>query len=223
MSNTPSGPAFRRLDTATRRRQLLATGAALFATQPYDEVWVDDVARTAGISRGLLYHYFGSKRGFLSAVVEQEAATLLAVTEPDDRLPPPERLRAVLDAYLDYVRAHPHGYRALFRGALGADTAIRSIVDGNLARQQERVLRAVVGPGPAPEPVRLAVRGWLSFLVAVCLDWLENPVLDRTAVRELCADTLTGALGASGHGAPPTPGSATDAGHRAPPRDEGGG
>lgn len=219
MSNTPSGPAFRRLDTATRRQQLLATGAALFATQPYDEVWVDDVARTAGISRGLLYHYFGSKRGFLSAVVEQEAATLLAVTEPDDRLPPPERLRAVLDAYLDYVRAHPHGYRALFRGALGADTAIRSIVDGNLARQQERVLWAVVGPGPAPEPVRLAVRGWLSFLVAVCLDWLENPVLDRTAVRELCADTLTGALGASGHRAPATERPAPHADRRAAPPD----
>lgn len=202
MSNSPSGPAFRRLDTETRRRQLLAAGASLFATQPYDEVWVDDVARAAGISRGLLYHYFGSKRGFLSAVVEQEAATLLAVTEPDDRLPPAERLRAVLDAYLDYVEAHPHGYRALFRGALGADTAIRSIVGGNLARQQERVLRAVVGRGPAPEPVRLAVRGWLSFLVAVCLDWLENPVLDRAAVRELCADTLTGALRASGHRTP---------------------
>lgn len=71
-------------------------------------------------------------------------------------------------------------------------------------------------PGPAPEPVRLAVRGWLSFLVAVCLDWLENPVLDRTAVRELCADTLTGALGASGHGAPPT---APDSDLRAVPPD----
>jgi AcrR family transcriptional regulator len=45
-----------RLSTERRREQLLAIGAGLFAKRPYDEVWIDEVAEIAQVSRGLLYH-----------------------------------------------------------------------------------------------------------------------------------------------------------------------
>jgi AcrR family transcriptional regulator len=190
--------SFTRLDVDTRRRELLRAGCELFAAQPYDEVWIDDVARHAGVSRGLLYHYFGSKRGFLTAIVEHEAAELVRVTEPDPALPPQQRLDAVLDAYLDYLEAHPQGYRAIYRGAAGADTGIRAIMDTNLHHQEQRLLAALAGDAPATDALRLAVHGWLAFLIATCLAWLDNPTLDRTSLRNLCARTLTGAVLASG-------------------------
>jgi AcrR family transcriptional regulator len=61
----------RRLSTGERREQLLSVGARLFSESPYDDVWIEQVAEIAGVSRGLLYHYFPTKRDFFAAVVER--------------------------------------------------------------------------------------------------------------------------------------------------------
>lgn len=195
-------PGRRRLDVETRRRELLRAGAELLAAHPDDEIWIDDVARRAGVSRGLLYHYFGGKRAFLAAVVEDEAGTLLAATEPDPDLPPGQQLRAALDAYLTYLEAHPSGYRALYLCAAGSDAQIRAIVENNLRRQEQRLLDGVTGGAPVPEPVRLAVRGWLASLIAICLDWLGNPTLDRASLCDLLVSTFAAVITAAGY-APP--------------------
>ncbi|GGM38253.1 TetR family transcriptional regulator [Longimycelium tulufanense] len=187
------------MDVSARRHQLLEVGCELFASQPYDEVWIDHVAARAGVSRGLLYHYFGSKRDFLRAIVEHEAAALLAATEPDPDLPPPEQLRAALDGYLDYVANHPHGYRAIYRGTASTDAQVRTIIDNNLRQQEQRLLTALTYGESPSERLRLAIHGWIAFVVATCLDWLDNPTLDATAIRDLCADALTGILTTGNH------------------------
>lgn len=187
MSNKPR----QRLDVGARRAQLLAVGSELFAARPYDDVWIDDVAERAGVSRGLLYHYFGNKRGFLHAVIERETQQILAATEPDPSLPPGERLRTSIDGYLDYVVAHPHGYRAIFRGVVSSDARVRELVDANLRRQEDRILAAASGGAPITPQLRLAVHGWLAFLVAVVLEWLDDPV---PLPRDEIADLVIGAL-----------------------------
>ena len=73
----------RRLSPEDRRAQLLALGAELFASLPYDEVHIEAVAEQAGVSRGLLYHYFPTKRAFFAALVREGAARMAADTEPD--------------------------------------------------------------------------------------------------------------------------------------------
>ena len=70
----------RRLSTEERREQLLAVGARLFSESPYDDVWIEQVAEIAGVSRGLLYHYFPTKRDFFAAVVERESERMLRMT-----------------------------------------------------------------------------------------------------------------------------------------------
>ncbi len=179
-----------RLDVEARRSQLLAVGSELFASRPYDDVWIDDVAERAGVSRGLLYHYFGNKRGFLHAVIERETQEILAATEPDPDVPAEERLRASIDGYLDYVVAHPHGYRAIFRGVVSSDARVRELVDANLRRQEARILDALSPGAPASPQLRLAVHGWLAFLVSVVLDWLDDPTVERSAIAELALDAL---------------------------------
>lgn len=189
-----SNKSFSRMDVAERRAQLLSVGCELFATRPYDEVWIDHVADCAGVSRSLLYHYFENKRGFLRAIVERETAAILEATRPDPQLPPAEQLRASLDAYFEYVAAHPHGYRALFQGAPATDSEVRTLIRANLERQEQRILSAVTTTGAHAERLRLAVHGWLALVVAVALDWLDQPRVDAAVARDICEDALRGVL-----------------------------
>ncbi|MCT7351712.1 TetR/AcrR family transcriptional regulator [Streptomyces sp. 15-116A] len=190
----------RRLSTEERREQLLSVGARLFSESPYDDVWIEQVAEIAGVSRGLLYHYFPTKREFFAAVVERESERMLRMTAAVPGVPVREQLASGLEAYLAYVEAHAHGYRAFHRADAAGDQAVRRVYQRALAAQEEQILAALAADpefGTAFEErpdVRLAVRGWLAFTTAVCLEWLRGSELSREQVRELCARALLGVL-----------------------------
>ncbi|KND30041.1 TetR/AcrR family transcriptional regulator [Streptomyces acidiscabies] len=190
----------RRLSTQERREQLLSVGAALFSESPYDEVWIEQVAEIAGVSRGLLYHYFPTKRDFFAAVVERESTRMLRLTAAVPGVPVREQLSAGLDAFLGYVEEHAHGFRAFHRADSAGDQAVRRVYQRALAAQERQILAALAadpefGPlfGERAE-VRLAVRGWLAFMTSVSLEWLRGGELSREQVRELCARALLGVL-----------------------------
>src|SRR2546430_17357304 len=119
--STPSPAPRVRLDLDERREQLMRIGLELFSTNSYDAVSIDEIAARAGISKGLLYHYFPSKREFYVAGVRAAAQQLRDVIEPDPELPPAQRLRLPLEAYLDYVEPHPEGYMSPMRAGTGPD------------------------------------------------------------------------------------------------------
>lgn len=184
-----SEPARTRLQTDTRRAQLLELGLELFAARPYDDVSIDDIAREAGISKGLLYHYFGGKRDFYVAVVGEAAARLRAATEPDPTLDPRGRIVAGLGAYLDFVDERATAFTALMRGGLGTDAEIAAIIDDT---RQAFVDRFVEGLGlTAPRPVfRTAVRAWIGAVEAASLDWLTTKELPRETLLLLLLSSL---------------------------------
>ncbi|MFJ5531993.1 TetR/AcrR family transcriptional regulator [Streptomyces sp. NPDC093261] len=190
----------RRLSTGERREQLLAVGARLFSESPYDEVWIEQVAEIAGVSRGLLYHYFPTKRDFFAAVVERESERMLRMTEAVPGVPVRDQLAASLDTFLAYVEEHAHGFRAFHRADAAGDQAVRKVYQRSLAAQERQVLAALAadpqfGPGVAERPdLRIAVRGWLAFTTAVCLEWLRGAALSRDQVRDLCARALWGVI-----------------------------
>src|SRR5207253_2394425 len=99
-----------RLGNDERRAQLLEVGLELFSTRPYDGVPINEVAARAGVSRGLLYHYFPTKRDFYVDIVRAAIADAYEFSEPDPNLPPLERLRASVDAWLDYVESNAAGF-----------------------------------------------------------------------------------------------------------------
>lgn len=173
-----ASPPRRRLSPPDQRRtELLDIGARLFSQHAYEDVRIEEVAELAGVSRGLMYHYFPTKRDFLAAVVQRESDRLLAVTEPDPALSVHDRIAAGLDAYLDYIESHAQGVLAVNRGGAGsADASIRGIVDAELDVQQQRIVDALGGPDATDlDFVALAVRGWISFVRSVCIEWLEDP------------------------------------------------
>ena len=190
----------RRLSTEERKEQLLTVGARLFSENPYDDVWIEQVAEIAGVSRGLLYHYFPTKRDFFAAVVERESERMLRMTAAVPGVPAREQLAVALDTYLEYVHTHAHGYRAFHRADAAGDQTVRRVYQRALAAQERQILVALAADpefGPAlgeRADVKLAVRGWLAFTTAVCLEWLRGPELSREQVRNLCARALLGVI-----------------------------
>jgi AcrR family transcriptional regulator len=105
------------MDPDSRREQLLELGVRLLSSRSLDELSIETLAEEAGISRGLLYHYFGNKLDFHRAVVRKAADDLIRVTAPVQDGEPLERLAKSLDAYVGYVVANYAGYVSLVRRA----------------------------------------------------------------------------------------------------------
>src|SRR5258705_6904135 len=129
-----------RLTIDERREQLVRLGTEIFAERPFDEVSIDDIAAAAQISKGLLYHYFPSKRDFYVEVVRFSAMEMEALTEPDPSLEPRARRSASLDRYLDYVESHAQGYATLMRAGIGSDPQVAAVVEEVPARIVDRIL-----------------------------------------------------------------------------------
>jgi AcrR family transcriptional regulator len=180
------------LPADARREQLLRVGAEMFSSRAYDEVEISEVAKAAGVSRGLLYHYFPGKRAFYAAIVEAHANDLARVTDTDVK--GLDSLRSVIDAYFDYAEQHEAGYRAMHRGAPSADPAIRSIIDRSRDLHASRLLSFLPEPVRNSPTARVAVDGWVSFVLTACLDWLDNREINREWLREICVDALVAAL-----------------------------
>jgi AcrR family transcriptional regulator len=194
-----------RLDVEERRTQLVELGLEHFGGRAYDDVSIDAIAEAAGISKGLLYHYFPTKRAFYAATVRAAAARLVASTETDDSAAPFERLHAGLDAYLGYVRVHARAYATLLRSGVGVDPEIARIVDETRVLFIDRLTSGFGqdhARGDEREDaqqhsplVRLALRGWVGFAEATSLGWTEaiaggEPAPSQTEVRDLLASAL---------------------------------
>jgi AcrR family transcriptional regulator len=187
-----SEPAYTRLDVDTRRRRLLEHGADLFARHSYDELSMAAIARAAGVSKALLYHYFPSKQAYFSATLEQKAAELAARVAPDPSLPPAEQLAAGLDAFLGWIEENGQAYGKLVRSA-GAVPDVHELMEEVRAATAAQIVHGLPGE-PTPER-RTAVRAWLWFMDGAILDWLEHGDLDRAELHRLLLRALEGALG----------------------------
>lgn len=195
MKRPPKEAPGLRLEPDARRANLLSVGAAAFGASAYDDVQIDQIAQLAGVSRGLLYHYFPGKQEFFAAIIQKGYGDILRVTSPNPELSPTDQLQASLEAYLDYVERHPHMYRALFRSAASAHKSIQEEVNRNLEAQAQRILSALAPTAPPTPLLRLSVRAWLAFLVNAALDWLDrSPEVDRHQVIAVCTAALQGAV-----------------------------
>ncbi len=187
-----------RLSPEERREQLLDLGIRLLATRSLDELTIDLLAEEAGISRGLLYHYFGSKQAFHEAVVRHAAEDLIAQTLPPTDGDPLARLLRSVTAYVDYVIANHEGYVSLVKAAAGGNESLRAIYEDARSVLNGRIFREdaphVVGAGeivPDTPAHRLVVRGWSAMVEELVLSWIEDP---SGVSREQLIGILTASL-----------------------------
>jgi len=180
----------RRLSEEERREQLIELAIDLFGRSSFDDVSIDDVAGRAGISKGLMYHYFRSKRDLYVAAVQRAADQLLDALEPPADLPTQVRLVQGFDAYLDYVEQSPQAYVSLVRGGVGVDAEVAEIIEQARTRIAGIILDGL-GFGQPTVLQRLAVRGWLAASEQTCLTWLaERPFSRERLVSFLMAALL---------------------------------
>jgi AcrR family transcriptional regulator len=155
------------------------------------------IAREAGISKALLYHYFPSKQEYFAETLREAAEDVARHTAPDPSLPPLEQLTGSVDAYLAWIDENRVAYSKLMEGATGV-SEVRDIMTEVRVRTAARILEGLgFGEDPPARP-RAAVRGWLWFMDGACLDWLEHRDMERTELRDLLLGTLLGALTAAG-------------------------
>jgi AcrR family transcriptional regulator len=192
-------PAYTRLQVDERRRRLLELGAELFARHSFAELSMAHIAREAGISKALLYHYFPSKRDFFLATLAQAAAEVARRTEPDPDRPAAEALARSLGAFLAWVEENELAYRKLMESA-GGVAEVGALIDEVRDRTSNRILEGLGAGGDPPPRVRAAVRAWLWFVDGAILDWLDHRDLTRDELRDLLLGSLAGALSAAGAG-----------------------
>ena len=182
-----------RLSPDQRRTQLLDLGVALLGTRSLDDLTVDLLAEQAGISRGLLYHYFGGKQAFQEAVVRRAVDDLVAQTAPPAGGEPLDRLLASMTAYVDYVTDNYEGYASIVRAAQSGNETLRRLHEEARRVLTDRIFTEdaqgeVIPDTPA---TRLAVRGWSAMTEELVLAWAA----DRgTVSREDLLAALTGSL-----------------------------
>ncbi|MES9523022.1 TetR/AcrR family transcriptional regulator [Streptomyces capoamus] len=183
-----------RLAPADRRAQLLAVGARFFATHPYADVLMEEVAEAAGVSRALLYRHFPSKQALFAAVYQQAADQLLAETrfDPADSLV--EQLIQGLDVHLDYFIANRNAVLAANR-VLAGDPLIQTIMTNELDALRARLLAVLpLADASAHDAVSAVLKSWLVFVQVLCVDWLTHETCTRTQVRDVCIGAVLGAL-----------------------------
>ena len=164
-----------RLDPAQRRDQLIELGAKMLSIRGFDDISIEEIAKKAGISRGLLFHYFPSKRDFHLAIAARGSDELLAILKPNTDLPPVDMVRDLLNRYVDYVLENRDGYTAILRGPSSGDPDMRSVADKSRKRIVDQTLSFVPLPPEQITPrIRLATRGWIAFVEETTLNWLED-------------------------------------------------
>jgi AcrR family transcriptional regulator len=104
------------------RTRLLEAAAAEFAAAGVDGANVNRISLAAGLAKGTIYNYFASKRELFLAVVEEASARAAAgaAAVPADA-PTAQRLEAILESDIDWVREHEDFARVLVREVLAGD------------------------------------------------------------------------------------------------------
>lgn len=95
------------------RATLLNCSLSLFAAKGYDAVGVQQIVEAAGIKKPTLYHYFGSKRGVLEALMQERFSPFLtqlaqATTYAGDL---PLTMQRVVERYFQFAMCEPTLYQ----------------------------------------------------------------------------------------------------------------
>jgi len=171
--------ARKRLSPEQRREQILGAAHRVFATHDPSSVTFEEIAAEAGVSRALVYNYFGDKGSLLAEVYRQAFEDLdrelLDALRTDDR--PEHRLRELVVRYVGFARTSTGTWQLLGHVAAVQHPAVQAV-------HQQRVAELAAALGAEPG-VRLAMAGLLGLLEGVTRQWLAHP---EATIEQFLAD-----------------------------------
>lgn len=159
------------------------------------------IAEAAGISKPLLYHYFPSKLELFKAAVAERASELQRLIEPTGEGTPFEQLTRSLDAYLGWIENNSRAWTKLMRSAATVPEAVE-LVEAFRTQTLEQLLVRLTGRRKPRPVLRNALKGWLGYVDAAILDWIEAGDPSRDQVRDLIIAAFGAALMAAQHADP---------------------
>jgi AcrR family transcriptional regulator len=202
-TNTLARP---RLGAGARRAMIVEAAGQLFGEHGYDATTLEEIAAAAGVTKPILYRHFDSKQDLYLALLRRHRDDLPTFAEvAPASAPPADRVRAVLDFWLDYVESHVYAWRMLFRdrgGGAEIDAFRREVQD-----RARGVLAGLIGElsaGAIPRRERLPLAELMRMgMASLVLWWVETPGVSREAVLDamtrawlgLLATTTTPSLG----------------------------
>ncbi|QFU93092.1 transcriptional regulator BetI [Amycolatopsis sp. YIM 10] len=192
MSTEPA-PKWRRLEPDARKEQIFDCAAELFGQRPYAEVSTSDIAAEAGVARGLINHYFGTKRELYLAVIRRALTVPHFAVEilPEGTLE--QRVDAAVSWFLDMVgRQENLWLAAIAPEGIGRDLAVEQILEEADRESADRVLEAVdiTADDPHHSELNALVRAYGGMVKAAGREWLVRGALTREQVHTLLTKTL---------------------------------
>jgi AcrR family transcriptional regulator len=190
MLNSVSGNVRRRLSADDRRRQLVGIGLSKIIDTPIQDLSMDQIAAEAGISRGLLFHYFPTKTDFYLACIAAAGRRILRNTAPSEDDEGPEQVRTMLTAMIEQIDRRREFYLTLVHGSGVADPRLVEVHQSVRSVSTDRVVTAL-GLGPAQRDV---VHAWWAYVEDRALTWSASPAdarpLTLTALVQHCERAL---------------------------------
>jgi len=181
---TTERKAVTRLDPAVRRTQIIEAAARLFATRDPAEVPFEEIADAAGVSRALVYNYFGDRGGLLAAVYlyHFDAVNQRLREAAPEGATASERMRAIVNAYLDFAAQHPGAWRLL---------RVARAVDHPRVQEARRLRMQEVATfwGGSPEALIVAY-GITGLLEEATIEWLQTAGSDTDHVASVLHDLM---------------------------------
>ena len=181
-------PGRLRRTAGDRRSQLVQIGLELLPTTPVQELTIDEVARRAGISRSLLFHYFATKRDYYTAVTRAAADLLMEHLLPRPGTPSDEQVTGMLDRYVGWVETFRDPPLAFVRGAAGGDPWVSEVYEETRNRLVEVTLDALELPDDAR--CRQLILAWFAFTEDLVGQWAQEPTMSRDELLVLLRDVL---------------------------------
>jgi AcrR family transcriptional regulator len=187
MSNLVTKATRRRLPVAERRELVLEAAGRLFGERGYEGTRLDQIAAAAGVTKPIVYRHFDSKRDLYLALLDRHREDLpgfVAAMPPEGTTE--ERLRPVLDGWLDYVEAHSYAWKMLFRDTGGGPeiAARRGEVHAEARAVLVELIRSLADD-PVPRRQLEPLAELMSMgMGALVLWWIEDVAVSRPAVLD---------------------------------------
>ena len=163
----------RAAQAAETRQRLIAAAVQLFSEHSYDDVAVADIPKVAGVAHGLLFHYFGSKRGIYLEAMRGAAEQLYESFKIRPGLPPAAQIRRALASHLRYLATHRGLALRLVLGGRGADPEAWEVFEAGRWRALQTV-GALLGLHRDSAALRMMGRAAVSAIDEVSVFWLNN-------------------------------------------------
>ncbi|TWP52737.1 TetR/AcrR family transcriptional regulator [Lentzea tibetensis] len=153
---------------AQRMEQMLSVAEEVFAERGYLAASMDEIAERVGVSKPMLYEYFGSKEGLLIGCVHKARTELRTRTEAAiaKASTPEEFLRLGLLAFFEFIAEHTKSWALLRHEASITVPSAQEEVEG--IRQQQTDLIASVLSGFAPDIDALEAEAFAEIVVGAC-------------------------------------------------------